>query len=342
MAESDKITTMKDIANELGVSVATVSRALADSPRISIERREMIKAYAQEHNFQPNTLAETLRKTRIKPSKIIGVILPEYTHFYFSSVMTGIDEVASKRGYLLMVSQSAETYETEVDICHRLYNNKVCGIIVSQSKRTTRYDHFVELQEKGMPLVFFDRICTGIEANRVVVDDYQGAYNATEYLIGTGCRRIAFFGSPRNLEISKNRYNGYRDALLKNKIAIDDRLVKLCDNRLDAEVMTRRMLEDELQPDAFFAVNDETAIGVMVSAKEMGYRIPADISVCGFTNSIQSIVCDPKLTTVEQRGIEIGRQAAQILIDQVEGIIPAGKIVKRVVKTRLVVRQSTR
>lgn len=342
MAKDDKITTMKDIAQQLGVSVATVSRALSDSPRISEERREMIKAYAKAHNFQPNKLAETLRKTRIQPSKTIGVILPEYTHFYFSSVMTGLDEVASSRGYLLMVAQSAEDYEHEVEVCQRLYNNKVCGIIVSQSKSTIRYDHFIDLQKKGMPMVFFDRICTGIEANRVVVDDYQGAFNATEYLIGTGCRRIAYFGSPRNLEISKNRYNGYRDALLKNKIQVDDRLVKLCDNRLDAEVLAREMLEDDFQPDAFFAVNDETAIGVMVTAKDMGYRIPADISVCGFTNSIQSVVCDPKLTTVEQRGVEIGRQAAQILIDQVEGLIPANKIEKRVVKTRLVVRQSTR
>lgn len=343
MAAEKAAITMKDIARALNVSVATVSRALNGSPRISKERREAIKAYAMEHDFTPNLLAESLRNSKIRPTKIIGVIIPEFTHYYFSSILSGINEVASEQGYTLMVAQSDEKYETEVDVCQKFWHNKVCGVIVSQAKDTKKYDHFERLTSAGVPLVFYDRICTGIDASRVVVDDYNGAYNAVEHLIKTGCRRIAFFCSPLHLEISKNRLNGYRDALLKNGLRVDESLIKHCDNRGDAEVLTRQILEsEEIIPDGFFAVNDETAIGIMNTAKRMGYRIPQDMSICGFTNDGASTACDPMLTTVEQRGKEVGRLAADILISKVEGLTPKDKVVKRIVKTRLVLRESTR
>lgn len=342
MDQKQSIITMKDIAKALNVSVATVSRALKDSPRISKEKREMIKQYAQEHNFSPNIIAESLRHMKVRPTKIIGVIIPEFTHFYFSSILSGIDMEASQMGYSLMVAQSAEMYEREVSICKKFFDNKVCGVIVSQAKDTKAYDHFHKLMDAGVPLVFYDRICTDINASRVVVDDYQGAFNAVKHLIDTGCRHIAYFGAPLNLEISKNRYNGYRDAILQNRLELKDEYVRVCDNSQDAEVVTREMLEAENIPDAFFAVNDETAIGILNTAKKMGYRIPQDICVCGFTNSSQSTACDPMLTTVEQRGVEVGRQAARILIEKVEGILPKESVEKRIVRTRLVTRGSTR
>jgi len=158
--------TMKDIARELGVSVATVSRALKDSPRIGIDTREKIKAYAREHNFVPNVIAESLRNSRVKPIKVIGVIIPQFTHFYFSSVLSGIEEEASARGYRIMVAQSNEKYEHEVEICRSFYENKVCGIIVSQAKDTYKYEHFQKLMDRGVPLVFYDRICTGVDCSR--------------------------------------------------------------------------------------------------------------------------------------------------------------------------------
>lgn len=334
--------TMKDIARETGVSVATVSRALKDDPRISKEKRDEIQAFARKYDFTPNLIAESLRTSKIKPTKTIGVIIPEFTHYYFSSILSGIDMEAAAKGYSLMVAQSGEKYENEARICQSFFEHKVCGVIVSQAKDTKVYSHFEKLIAAGIPLIFYDRICTGINASRVVVDDYQGAFNAIKYLIDTGCRRIAYFGSPKNLEISKNRYNGYRDAMLQGKLAIEEQFVKVCDNRADAEHVTREILEQESVPDAFFAVNDETAIGILTTAKRMGYRIPQDISICGFTNSEQSTACDPPLTTVEQRGIEIGRQAADILIGKVEGIFPKESIEKRIVKTRLITRQSTR
>ena len=334
--------TMKDIARELGISVSTVSRALKDSPRISAERRAMIQQYAREHNFTPNVLAESLRRSKVQPIKVIGVIIPEFTHFYFSSVLAGVEEEASARGYLIMVAQSGESYEREVRICQSFYENKVCGIIVSQAKDTHRYDHFERLMEAGVPLVFYDRICTGVNASRVVVDDYMGAFNAVTHLIETGCKRIAFYGSAPTLEISKNRFNGYKDALLKHGLKFDESITRICDNRADAEAITPELLEGEHVPDGFFAVNDDTAIGILYTAKRMGFRVPDDISICGFTNGQRAVACDPMLTTVEQRGVKVGEEAADILIDQVEGILPRDKAERRVVRTRLVIRGTTR
>lgn len=333
---------MKDIARDLGVSIATVSRALKDSPRISEEKREQIKQYARDHNFYPNVLAEQLRKSRIQPPKIIGVIIPQFTHFYFSSILSGIEEEATVRGYRIMVAQSNERYEREVSICQSFFENKVCGIIVSQAKDTIKYDHFQRLIDMGIPLVFYDRICTGVEASRVVVDDYMGAYTAVSHLIDTGCRRIAYYGTKLTMEIGKNRYNGYRDALLKNGLTPNPDWVKECDNRADAEAFTPNLLQQEEVPDAFFAVNDDTAIGILYTAKRMGFRVPEDISICGFTNGNRAIACDPMLTTVEQRGVTVGEEAANILINEVEGSVPNGKVERRVVRTRLIIRGTTR
>ena len=334
--------TMKDIARELGVSVATVSRALSDSPSISRKRRQAIQQFAREHNYFPNVIAEQLRHSRRNPSRAIGVIVPELVHYYFSSILDGIETEASSRGYHLIVAKSNESYDREVQICEAMLRNKVCGIIVSQAKDTERYDHFLHLEAAGVPLVFYDRICPALNASRVVVDDYMGTMNAVSHLIETGCRRIAFYGAPMNMEIAKNRFNGYRDALYKHGLALDEGVVRICDNRADAERITPAMMQMDDRPDAFFAVNDETAIGILSLVKHMGFSVPDDVSICGFTNGFRATVCDPMLTTVEQRGSQVGKEAADILIGLVEGSLPRDHAEKRIVKTRLVLRGTTR
>ena len=334
--------TMKDIARELGISVATVSRALKDSPRISEERRKAIQTYAREHNFYPNAIGEALRHSKVMPQKVIGVIVPEFTHYYFSSILTGIEEAAAARGYNIMVALSGEQYEREARICDTFHRYKVCGVIVSQAKDTRNYDHYQKLIDAGIPLVFYDRICTGVNASRVVVDDYMGAYNAVSHLIETGCQRIAFYGAPMQMEISKNRFNGYKDALLKHGLAIDEEIIRVCDNRTDAEMITPDILALGHRPDGFFAVNDDTAIGILYTCKRAGLRVPEDVSICGFTNGQRAIACDPMLTTVEQRGHLVGEEAAEILIDKVEGHSPLEKVEKRIVRTRLIIRGTTR
>ena len=334
--------TMKDIARELGISVATVSRALKDSPRISEQRRRAIQQYAREHNFYPNAIGEALRHSRVMPQRVIGVIVPEFTHYYFSSILTGIEETAAARGYRIMVALSGEQYEREAHICENFLRYKVCGVIVSQAKDTKNYEHYQKLIDAGIPMVFYDRICTGVNASRVVVDDYLGAFNAVNHLIETGCKRIAFYGSPMNLEISKNRFNGYKDALLKHGLTIDESIVRVCDNRVDAEQVTPEILTMENRPDGFFAVNDDTAIGILYTVKHAGLRVPEDISICGFTNGQRAVACDPMLTTVEQRGHRVGEEAAGILMDKVEGLSPFDKVEKRIVRTRLVIRGTTK
>ena len=334
--------TMKDIAREFGISVATVSRALKDSPRISEERRQAIKQFAQEHNFYPNAIGEALRHSRVMPQRMIGVIVPEFTHYYFSSILTGIEETARARGYQIMVALSGEQYEREAEICENFHRYKVCGVIVSQAKDTKNYDHYKKLIDAGIPMVFYDRICTGVNASRVVVDDYMGAMNAVTHLIESGCKRIAFYGSPMQLEISKNRFNGYKDALLKQGLKIDEEIVKVCDNRTDAEELTPQLMTMDNPPDGYFAVNDDTAIGVLYTLKHAGIKVPEDVQICGFTNGQRAVACDPMLTTVEQRGHKVGEEAATILMDKVEGLSPLDKIEKRVVRTRLVVRGTTR
>ena len=335
-------TTMKDIAEHFGVSIATVSRALNGSERVSEEKRKLICEYAHKHNFYPNDIAKSLRNSHKQPVKVIGVIVPEFTHYYFSTILNGIEDAASKRGYRIIATTSREQYDREVQLCQMFEAHQVCGVIVSQAKETQDYAHFQSLIDRGIPLVFYDRICTGVDASRVVVDDYQGAFIAVTHLIETGCRRIAFYGMKAKTALGQNRYNGYHDALLKAGMQPDESLVFVCDNREDAERITPDILRREDRPDAFFCVNDDTAIGVMYTAKHNGFRVPDDVSVCGFTNGERAIACDPQLTTVEQRGTKVGEEAATILMDKVEGITPRDHIEKRVVRTRLVVRESTK
>lgn len=334
--------TMKDIARELGVSVATVSRALKDSPRISREQKERVRKFAREHNFYPNVMAEQLRNNRVRPSNVIGVIMPQIAHYYFSTILSGIEMQARIRGYNILVAQSEERCDLEKIICEHFIENRVCGVIVAQAKDTAEYSHFGKFIAMGIPIVFYDRICTGIDASRVVVDDYMGAFTAVTHLIETGCRRIAFYGAPMKLEISKNRYNGYRDALLRHGLRPDNSLEFICDNREDAEALTPGVLARPDRPDAFFAINDDTAIGILYTAKRAGLRVPDDVSICGFTNGERATACDPMLTTVEQRGHMVGEEAVDMLVAHVEGLVPKDKVEKKVVRTRLVVRGTTR
>lgn len=333
---------MKDIAEHFGVSIATVSRALNGSNRVNKEKCEAICDYARANNFYPNDIAKSLRNSRRMPVKVIGVIVPEFTHYYFSTILNGIEAAASKRDFRIIATTSRESYEREVQLCQMFEAHQVCGVIVSQAKETNHYEHFQSLIDRGIPLVFYDRICNGINASIVVVDDYQGAFSAVAHLVATGCKRIAYYGMHGNTVLGRNRYNGYRDALLKAGLQPDPSLSFVCDNREEAEKITPNILKRDDRPDAFFCVNDDTAIGVLYTAKHMGFKVPDDISVCGFTNGERAIACDPQLTTVEQRGSKVGEEAANILMDKVEGISPKEKIEKRVVRTRLVIRQSTR
>ncbi|WP_044060082.1 LacI family DNA-binding transcriptional regulator [Proteiniphilum acetatigenes] len=331
--------TLKDIAQALNLSPSTVSRAMKDHPAISEDTRRLVQKYAEEHKYKPNTLAMQLRTNR---NNTIGVIVPEIVHYFFSTVLSGIQEEAESEGYKLLFCHSQEDYEREVKSVETLLDARVCGILASQSKETQQYRHFQEIIDNNIYLVFFDRICTGINTDKVVVDDYAGAFNAVEYLINTGCSRIAFLGSHPSMPIANNRRMGYEDALRKHKLPILKEMNRVCDTPELAKKVVPEMLRFNPYPDAFFCINDEVAAYCMQIAKSAGYTIPEEISVCGFTNSYITEVTDPTLTTVDQHGFEMGKVAARLLINRIEGKETKPGIVSRLIKTDLVIKGSTR
>ena len=331
--------TLKDIAKALNLSPSTVSRAMKNHPAISVGTRKLVRAYAAEHRYKPNTLAMQLRTNR---NNTIGVIVPEIVHYFFSTVLSGIQHEAEREGYNLLFCHSNEDYDREVRSVETLLDARVCGILASQSKSTDKYAHFQEIIDNDVHLVFFDRICTGINTDKVVVDDYLGAFNAVEYLIDTGCRRIAFLGSTAAMPIANNRRMGYEDALRKHKLPIVKEMSRICDTIELAREVIPEMLRIEPAPDAFFCINDEVAAYCIQIAKTVGFKIPDDISVCGFTNSYITEVTDPTLTTVDQHGFEMGKVAARLLINRIEGKETKKGEVSRLIKTDLVLKNSTR
>ena len=330
--------TIVDIAKKLNISPSTVSRALKNHPDISKKTIEIVKQCAEEMHYKPNEMAFNLR---LKRNNTIGVIVPEIVHYFFSSIVSGIEEVAYNEGFNLILYKSDENCKKELKITDALINARVAGVLSSLSKETSTYDHFQQILDNDIPLVFYDRICIGIRTDRVVVDDYAGAMQAVEHLIETGCRRIAFYSSPLHLEISKNRKNGYLDALRKHNIKVDESLMYVCDTREAAINLTPEVLSRSDRPDAFFAINDHCASGILYAVKKAGYRIPEDISICGFSGGDLALACDPMLTTVEQHGYEVGKTAARLLIDKIRGTTN-GQYTNRIIKTKLMVRGTTK
>ena len=330
--------TIKDIAKELGVSVSTVSRALKNNPDIKETTRKEVQDFAKIHHYKPNVMAMNLRNQR---SNIIGVIIPQFVHFYFSSILSGIEDIAAKNGYQIIIAQSNDQYKKEVNIVHSFIEARVCGVIASLAKETTEYTHYQELIDNKIPVIFYDRICTGINTERVVVDDYAGSFAAVEYMIQTGCKRIFFYSAPLNLEISKNRRNGYLDAMKKYHIPVEDSMIKICDTREQAIALTSTLLEISNRPDAFFAINDNTASGILYACKLAGLKVPDEVSICGFTDGFVAVSTDPKLTTVEQRGFEVGKNAIEILLEKLNSKSDE-KLQNRIIRTNLVVRGTTK
>lgn len=331
--------TIKDIAKALNISISTVSRALKNHRSISVDTRKMVNDYATKHHYKPNALATSMRTGR---SSIVGVIVPEIMHNFFAMVIDGIEEVAEENDLHIILCQSLDQYVKEVKCVETFLSTRVCGVLASLAKETTIYDHYQELVDRNIPTVFFDRICTGIQTDRVVVDDYAGSFSAVDYMIKSGCRRIAFFCSPLHMEIAKNRKAGYMDALRRNGIPSDPDLIYICDDREHAIRLVPEVMNTETHPDAFFAINDATAAGILFVVKRMGFKVPSDVSICGFTDGFIAQNTDPQLTTVGQSGQDIGRNAMELLLARINGTVDPNRINNRIIKTKLIVRGSTR
>ncbi len=331
--------TIKDLARELKLSPSTVSRALRDHPDISPKTKKRVVSLADKLDYHPDSIAQSLQT---KKTKTIGVIVPEIKQPFFAAAINGIEELAYAAGYTIIVCQSNETVDREVLVTRSLGSHRVAGLLVSLSRNTKNLDHFKVLQRRGVPIVFFDRVSNDIEASKVVVDDYKGAFDVVEHLIKAGYKRIAHLAGPKNLSISKFRLKGYMDALQQGNLPFNDSMVVYGGlDDTDGIVGFQKLLNLETLPDAIFAVNDPVATGAFVMIKEHGMKIPDDIALAGFSNTYMTSLLDPPLTTVEQPSYEIGKTAAQLLMEQInsndENFVP--KFI--VLKTHLIVRGST-
>src|SRR5690554_3374073 len=334
-----KEATILDIARELKVSKSTVSRALKNHHSIGEVTKKAVLDLAKKYNYHPNNIAYSLSK---KSTKTIGVIVPMLSHYYFSTVISGIEELAYKAGYKVIICQSAESYKREVLVSQALLSNKVDGLIVSISRETHDSSHFKVYQDRNVPIVFFDRVCPDIEASSVTVDDYQGAYTAVEHLIKKGYRKIAHFAGPPLLQITQKRIEGYKDALLNNGLPLDEKLIRDCGEGLEQEngsQATQKMLDEGIRPDAVFAICDPIAIGVMITLKKNAIKVPDEVAVVGFCDEPIAKVIEPQLSTLVQPAFEIGGLTVELLLNQIESSVPL--VEKRVLKAELMVRGSS-
>lgn len=336
--------TIKDIARELGVSISTVSKALKDSHEISIETKERIKAFADFHNYKPNSMALKLRSQK---SHTIGVIVPDIVHHFFSTVLRGIDNYANEKGYNMMVCISNDSYEKEIASIETLLDGSVDGILVSASHDTQQkndYSHIKKLIDEKFPVVLFDNIIEEIACDKVVIDDLGGAYKATEYLIHSGCKRIALLAIPSYVKVGQLRIDGYIRALEKNNIPFDKNLVLELKNDADVQKEIACLFKDEKNyPDAILAVNGEIyASTAMQIAKDKGLKVPEDISIVTFTDGMISKYASPPLTALMQHGYEMGKQAVELLLNRIEQKTDTEELQNKVISTKLKIRKSTK
>lgn len=333
--------TLKDIARQLGISPATVSRALKNYPDISQKTKDAVQELALKLKYRPNPIARNLRKNQ---SNTIGVIIPEVVHNFFSTVISGIMKVADKAGYSVMLCQSNEQYIREVREAGILLASRIDGLLISFSNETTQFDHIEEFDHYGIPVVLFDKICSELNVSKVVTDDYGGAFQATEHLILQGCHRIALI---RGSEVASNtrlRLAGYRDALQKYNVPFDESLMVVCQDFSieEGEKLTEQLMS-RATPDAILSLADTLAVGALKAVKRMGFSIPEDIAIIGFNDWYLSKVVEPPLSSVYQPGFEMGQIATELLIRQIEtnkeGILTEPII--QTLQTTLMIRESS-
>lgn len=329
-------TSLKDLADKLGVSIATVSRALRNSHEVGEEMTQKVKKLAKELNYRPNPFAQSLRK---EAPRVIGVIVPNLVTHYYAAVLDGIEDYASKLGYSVISSNSHEDHEREAQALDNFLNMHVEGIIACLAQDTTDYSHFEQLHEMGVPLVFFARCCLEDMFSQVVGNGDVAAQEATQHMIETGSRRVAFIGGPNHLDMVRRRKHGYLEALRENRIPIDRDLV-VCD-KIDFDVArnaTLRLLEGENPPDAILAFNDIITYAAFDAIKSKGLRIPEDVAIIGFADGDTAAFVTPRLSAIMDQAHVQGTKACQLLMKSING---DEKIYKEVVPMILKIRESS-
>src|SRR6201996_8617219 len=334
--------TIKDIAKALQLSVSTVSKALRGSHEISEETKKQVIAYAREHNYKPNPIAQSLKRGR---SKSIGVIVCNIDNNFFSQVINGIESVARQKDYNVIITQSQESYEREVANSEHLSSRSVDGLIISLSAETKNVDHLIKLHEKGLPMVFFDRVTDEIATHKVIANNFKGGYEATRHLLQQGFTRIAHITSPNSLSITHERFEGYKKALEDAGLKPDPKYIKFCPHGGMIPEETRQALSELLQlknrPDAIFTASDRLSTTTLSLLRKMQIEVPQQIALVGFTNSISADIFNPSLTAVVQPALEMGQQITELLIQLIETKRPVTSFQKLVLPTELNIRDSS-
>jgi LacI family transcriptional regulator len=336
---ASKRTTIHDIAKELDITASTVSRALKDHPRISDSTKELVLKTAEKMNYQPNSIAAALRRGTIN---LIGVIVPNVDRNFFASVVRGVEDVLNDTSYNVIICQSSDSLDKEKSNIKALLEAQVDGIFASYAKETTDFEHFEEVVKRGIPLILFDRMQDSFDVDAVVIDDYLGAFKATEHLIDQGCKRIIHFAGDENVSIYRDRRRGYEEALKRNGIPVDTDLVIPSDLKLE----TGRELGNQISkmnplPDAIFSASDFAAIGAQESLKNNGVRIPDDIAIVGFSNESFTSIVDPPLSTVDQHSKKMGQFTANLFLDRIKEKDATYTPTKTVLNPELIIRKSS-
>ena len=336
MAANKHRTSLKDLAQELGVSIATVSRALRSSPEIGQDMQAKVKALAKRLNYRPNPFAQSLRK---EAPRVIGVVVPNLVTHYYAAVLDGIEDEARKEGYSVISANTHEDTDAEIRAIDNFINLHVEGIIACLSQNTTDYSHFEEIANMGIPLVFFGRTCLTDRFSSVTANGDEAAFQATQHLIDTGSRRIAFIGGPNHLDMVKRRKHGYLEALRENRIPIDRNLVA-CE-KIDyqwALDTTVRLLQQENAPDAILAFNDIITFAAFTAIKQQGLRIPEDVALIGFTDDVHAQYVTPRMSAIEDQSHLMGQTACRLLLKNIGG---DAKIYREIVPQKLVIRDTS-
>ncbi len=334
--------TLKQIAKELNVSVSTVSKALNDSPEISEQTKIKIKEYAKLKNYKPNIIGLNLKNRK---TKTIGVIIPDILNSFFAKVFSGIEKVADEKGYNVIMCISNESLEKEAHTLEMLSNGTIDGFILSvseEAQKQNNYDHFKEIINDGTPIVMFDRIAEGIDCDKVVVDDFDSALDSTQRLIDLGCKNIALLSSIDNLSVGKLRFEGYLKALEKNNIPVNNSLIIRTDSEEDLKEKMESVFANN-KIDGIFALEENDSVAALRMGLKKGYKIPEELCIIGFADGIlASRRLSPSLTTVSQHGIEVGEEAAKLLISRLEDDSEEEPpYVTKVIKTVLKERETT-
>ena len=334
--------TLKQIAKELDVSISTVSKSLRDSPEISEDTRLKVQAFAKLYNYKPNNIALSLKN---KKTKTIGIIIPEIVHHFFATVISGIEQVANECGYNVIVCLSDESFDKEVINMEMLANGSTDGFIMSLSKETQQKKDFHHLQEvinQGMPVVLFDRISNDILCDKVIIDDQLAAYEATNFLISKGLKKIALLTTVDYVSVGKLRTDGYLNVLHDHGIEVDESLIIRIEDTEHCDEKINELLENK-SVDAILAVNELFAVTAIKLAMSKGIKIPEDLSVVAFTDGIISKYSTPTITTISQNGIKMGRKAAEMLINRLELEDEDDEHYRtEIIETNLIIRESTK